>query len=160
MGSVNYGELIGSAAEVQDSFTPLPKGVYGVQVESAEVKQTKTGKVMYTLTLKVVAGEYAGRKLWSNLVVSPESPQALGFFFRDMAALGADAEFFTSNPSEADVCARIIDQFAKARVDIQKDDPTRNEVKGFMPADDATPVSGQNEAPAAAAPAAPPKNPF
>ena len=159
MGSVNYGELIGSAAEPED-YTPLPKDIYGIQVESAEVKQTRTGKVMYKLTLVVAAGQFQGRKLWANLVVSPESPQALGFFFRDMAALGADAEFFRTNPSEADVCARIVNQFAKVRVDFQKDDPTRNEVKSFMPAtDEAAPQAGAPSAPAADAPA-PPKNPF
>jgi hypothetical protein len=153
MGTVNYGDLVGQAAEVQD-YAPLPPGPYTVQVESAEVKQTKTGKVMYALTLKVVEGEHAGRKVWNNLVVSPESPQALGFFFRDMAALGADRAFFQGNPSEPDVCARIINARAVARVDLQKNDPTRNEVKSLSAA------TGGEAAPAAAPAAAPPSSPF
>lgn len=167
MGTLNYGDLIGQAGEIQDTFTPLPKGTYGVQVESAEVTPTKTGKTMFKLTLVVAEqGPYTGRKLWTNLVVSPESPQALAFFFRDMAALGADAEFFRGNPDDATVCARIVQQFAKARVDFQKDDPTRNEVKGLQPAvAEAAPAAPAAPGEPAAAPApaatpAAPRNPF
>lgn len=156
MGVVNYAQLMESAEEPQ-AYTPLPPGTYDVRVESAEVKQTKTGKVMYALTLVVTSGNHAKRKLWNNMVVSPESPKAMGFFFRDMAVLGATREFFQTDPDESAVAAKIIGADAKARVDLQSNDPTRNEVRGLQPAGGSSPA----QAPAAAAAApAPPKSPF
>lgn len=156
MGTVNYSQLMESAEE-PESFAPLPPGVYDVRVESVEVKQTKTGKVMFAQTLVVTSGEYAKRWLWNNMVVSPESPKAMGFFFRDMALLGATKEFFSTDPDEPAVAAKIIGAEAKVRVDLQKNDPTRNEVKGFAPAGQAAVASAS--APASA-PAAPPSSPF
>lgn len=154
MGVVNYAQLMESAEEPQ-AYTPLPPGTYDVRVESAEVKQTKTGKVMYALTLVVTTGDHTKRKLWNNMVVSPESPKAMGFFFRDMAVLGATREFFQTDPDESAVAAKIIGADAKARVDLQSNDPTRNEVRGLLPA------SSAPAAPASAPSAgAPPKSPF
>lgn len=157
MGTVNYAQLMESAEE-PESFAPVPVGIYDVRVESVEVKLTKTGKVMYAQTLVITSGEYAKRKLWNNMVVSPESPKAMGFFFRDMALLGASKEFFQTDPDESEVAAKIIGADVKARVGLQKNDPTRNDVLGFVPA--SAPTGAPAAAADPAAPTAPPKSPF
>lgn len=153
MGTVNYSQLMESAEE-PESFTPLPQGTYDMIVDSVEVKQTKTGKTMFVLVLKVASGEHQNRKVWNNMVVSPESPKAMGFFFRDMAALGADQAFFSGNPDDSDVAAKIMGASVTAKVGFQKDDPTRNDVKGLIPA------GGSAAASSVTASSAPPKLPF
>src|SRR5512146_1057428 len=86
-------------------FPPLPVGEYLVVVDKAEAKQSQTGKDMIKVVFRVVAGPSANRTIFNNFVLSPESPNAVGFFFRHMTAMGLDIEFFKSNPPLAHVAA-------------------------------------------------------
>lgn len=158
MASTSWKDLIGKAEPMQD-FAPLPAGPYEVEVESAEYKPTSTGKDMFMLTFKVTQGAHAGRKVWNNIVISPESPTALGIAFRDLATLGVSAEFLATEPDHSAICAKMIGATATATVVLRKDDPTRNDVKGIRPAG-----GGAAFAPAVGAPASggstPPNAPF
>jgi hypothetical protein len=82
----------------------------------------------------------------------------MGFFFKDMATLGADAAFFDAEPSLAEVAARI--QQAQANVTItvrpQRNDPTRLEVSRISPQTSATASAPAAPSFAAPAPSAPP----
>lgn len=157
MASTSWKDLIGKAEPMQD-FAPLPAGPYEVEVESAEYKQTSTGKDMFMLTFKVVEGAHAGRKVWNNIVISPESPTALGIAFRDLATLGVSAEFLGTEPDHAAICAKMVGGRATATVIIRKDDPTRNDVKGVRPSGGSAAFAPAG-APAAGG-AAPPSAPF
>jgi len=59
-------------ADVEDSqdFSPLPDGEYPCILSGLEEVQTKAGDEMWRLTFKVEKGEYAGRKIWDNMVWS------------------------------------------------------------------------------------------
>lgn len=92
MDSVKWGALRKSA---EDSVKPLPDGMYNVKVEKAEAVKSSTGKDMLKLVLVVEDGPHASRRLWSNLVLSPESPFAMNLFFQNLAGFGLNDEFFT-----------------------------------------------------------------
>lgn len=157
MASTSWKDLIGKAEPAQD-FTPLPPGTYDVEVESAEYKATSTGKDMYMLTFKVTQGAHAGRKLWNNIVISPESPTALGIAFRDLATLGVTEEFLLTEPDHPAICAKMIGSAAKASVIIRADDNTRNDIKGIRPAEGADAFAAPASSPGGSA--APPNSPF
>lgn len=169
MAGTNWAALAAKAAEAPNSgsFEPLPPGKYQVKVEAAEHKITSTNKDMYVLTLVVTQGQYEGRKLWQNIVISPENATALSIAFRHFAALGADVNFFAAEPDVATVCARLLDRPATATVKLRKDDPTRNEVSDVSAPAGGDPLAptppaaaAAPTAPAPAAPAAPPQDPF
>lgn len=157
MATKSWAELMGSAEQPED-FTPLPAGPYTVRVESCEVKTTKTQKAMFAICYVVTEGPYAGRKIWQNLVVSPESPKAMGFFFADMAKLGATAEFFATEPAPEAVAAQIAGTSVQVTTGPQRSDPSRQEVKRITALDGAAPAAAPQFAaaqPIAPAPAAP-----
>jgi hypothetical protein len=54
---------------VSSDFTPIPEGVYKVQVEKLEAKSSKAGNPMVNVTFNVVEPtEFLGRKLFTSLV--------------------------------------------------------------------------------------------
>lgn len=169
MAGTNWAALAAKAAEAPNAgnFEPLPPGKYQVKVEAAEHKTTTTNKDMFVLTLVVTQGQHEGRKLWQNIVISPENATALSIAFRHFAALGADANFFATEPDHATICARVLDKTATATVKLRKDDPSRNDVGDLSPAAGGDPLAptppaaaAAPTAPAPAAPAAPPQDPF
>jgi len=54
---------------VQSTFETLPGGVYNAKISKAEITKAKSGNNMIKLTLDITEGEYAGRKLFDNLVL-------------------------------------------------------------------------------------------
>ena len=109
-GGVNWGALMEASG---GAFEPLPNGDYDIQVTKSEASKSSGGKTMFKLTLNVVAGPHTNRKLWTNLTVSPENPNALGIFFSQMAAFGLTADFFKSNPSPEQVAAALDGKYAR-----------------------------------------------
>lgn len=151
MTSTFWGDLQAKATNVG----AVPKDSYAVRVSKAEYKPTQTGKDMYKVRFEILEGPHAGSTVFNNFVISPESPGALGFFFRHMGALGLDQNFFAANPSHDVVCDALLGKYAI--IDVEESEyngsPTNNvtNVKpytGAQPA--AAPFPG---APAAAAPA-------
>lgn len=59
---------------------PMPVGTFDAKVVHALVKATKTGKVMFS----VKWADVASRVAWQNITVSPESPKAMDFFYKQM----------------------------------------------------------------------------
>lgn len=103
---MNWNDLLKIADEA--GFTPLPVGEYHVVVDKALAKQAQTGKDMINVTFRVLTGPQQDKTCLNNFVLSPESPNAVGFFFRHMAALGIPMEFFTTNPPMANVAAALV----------------------------------------------------
>lgn len=55
---------------VESSFDALPAGEYGVEIESIELRKTKsTNLEMVSGTLVVIEGDFTGRKLFLNYVI-------------------------------------------------------------------------------------------
>lgn len=100
MTSVNWNDLVRDAGT---SLEPIPDGDYDFIVKDSKFKPSKDGKRMWEIKCAVENGPQVNRLVWDNLVVSPENPNALGFFFRKMAALGLNAEFFKTNPSDSQI---------------------------------------------------------
>jgi hypothetical protein len=51
-------------------FKPYPEGVYKVVVESAEAKQSSTGKEYFSIKYLIMDGEYEGKPIFDNLFMS------------------------------------------------------------------------------------------
>jgi hypothetical protein len=87
-----------SAADDQ-GFSALPVGTYDMYVDKCTATQSSSGKDMLKLVLAVEGGPNEGSKVFTNMVISPESPAALGFLIRKLAAFGLDREYLAKNPS-------------------------------------------------------------
>ncbi len=81
MSTLNWGDLIKEAGE-SGNYDPLPDGDYDVLVVEATHKMTQSGKTMFSVKAQVEGGAHNKRLVWDNLVVSPDSPAALGIFFK------------------------------------------------------------------------------
>jgi hypothetical protein len=104
---VAFNELI-EAAKEGGGFEALPQDEYQVEVTGCKYKKASTGKDMWNVEFTVVAGPYAKRKVWNNMVLTPDNPNGLAAFFRQMKLLGADEAFFAANPTEDQVSAKVI----------------------------------------------------
>lgn len=120
--------------DIEDvSFDLLPKGEYEVQVEKAEVQDTKDGEGKYiAIELTVVGEECNGRKVFEmfNVVNKSEKAENIGkgMLKQLIVASGADIEVFT----DAD---QLIGLEMSAKVVIKKgtgDYDDKNEVKKYF----------------------------
>lgn len=95
MSTQSWRQLMDQASA---GFEPVPAGPYDAEIIKAEYKQASTGKDMWVVQFKVIAGPYANRTIYNQFVLSEDNPNALGIFFRHMAVLGLDGEFFGMLP--------------------------------------------------------------
>lgn len=184
MSSLNWGDLVKDAGDVGGgNFEPLPDGDYDLIVIEATAKVAQSGKTMFAITAQVTGGAHAKRRVWDNLVVTPDSPAALGMFFRKMAALGLGREYFATSPSNAAIEAALQNRAFRAQIGSRTwNGSKKNEIKMYYtatasaaaPVVAAAPAPAPAPAPAAApapapapaaaasvpAPAAPPAAPF
>lgn len=147
MAAVDFRDLLAAAGDA--GYSLLPNGPYDVKVFAVEAKKTGKGKDMFAVQYEITSGPHMGRKVKNNMTISPDSPMALGFFFREMKAMGLSIEFFQTNPTPQAVAATLIGRVC--RIEIGKgsfNDEERDEVKRIMP-----PVGGvASPPPVAAAP--------
>jgi len=186
VSSLNWGDLVKDAGDVGGNYEPLPDGDYDLIVLEATAKVAQSGKTMFAIKAQVQGGAHAKRLVWDNLVVTPDSPAALGMFFRKMAALGLGREYFATAPSNAAIEAALKNRAFRAQVGSRTwNGSKKNEIKMYYiataaaatPAPAAAPAPAPAPAPAAApapapapapavaespvaAPAAPPAAPF
>lgn len=66
-------------------FPEIPDGVYQVNVHEACFKRSKAGNLLFLIVFEVLDSNYAGRKIFKNYVLKPES---LGFLKADLLTLG------------------------------------------------------------------------
>ena len=129
-----WSALLDEAGDAAQEYTVLPASDYDVKIIKAEAKMAGTGKLMFALTLEVTTGPYAKRRLWSNLVVSPDNPTALGIFFRQVNAIGVDPSFFKVNPSDDQVAAALMGKECRVQVAIKNwQGSDKNDVKNYFP---------------------------
>lgn len=121
----------------KDATTTL-EGAFSVIIVEANATKTNDGtKDMIKWKAKVETGPYAGRPLWGNFTISPESPSAMRILFSHLAVLGLDEKFWNAHP-EAPVsliAQSIIGRKAVAEVGVRQWNGTdREEVKAWRPA--------------------------
>lgn len=174
MGLSSWSQMLADAGDSAKEFEPLNDGDYLLKVVKADAVVTSTQKDMFKVTTEVVGGPYNGSKVFTNLVVSPENPNAMGFFFRNMAAIGVPTTFFDSNPTNAAVAAKLVGcTFIGVVGQREYNNKVSNEIKGYKKdpnaaASGAAGVSGPPSAPGVtsgpppapvSAPATPPSAP-
>lgn len=132
MSTLNWGDLVKDAGDVGGNYEPLPDGDYELQIIEATAKVAQSGKTMFAVKAQVTAGAHAKRLVWDNLVVTPDSPAALGMFFRKMTALGLGREFFATNPSNAQIEAALQNRSFRAQVGSRTwNGSKKNEIKMY-----------------------------
>jgi hypothetical protein len=148
MAQANFADLLKAAQDA--GFSNCPPGTYDVQVVKAEAKTTASGKDMLVVTYQIVGGPHGGRKVPNNFVISPENANALGFFFRHMAAMGLDTQFFAANPSPQQVASALVGRNCRIEVGTRTwNGEEREDVKKVM-----APTTGAAGAPIQATPTA------
>lgn len=113
MAEATWGELIQNAKKASE---PVAEMDHNVKIVNAEATRASTGSLMFKYTAEIIDGPDVKRKLYGNLVVSPDNGTALAIFFRNMAALGIDENFFAANPSPDAVAAAMFNRTAKVHV--------------------------------------------
>jgi len=83
-------------ADMQKEATIVLEGEFPIVVVKSEAVKSSNGKDMIKAKFKIESGTHAGRALFSNFVISPESPGAMRMFFTQLAVFGLDAAFFAS----------------------------------------------------------------
>lgn len=74
--------------EDERSFDPIPAGDYQMQVIESKIEDTKSGSgQMLTLTLEVIDGPYANRRIWDRLNIQNQNPDAQRIAQRALADL-------------------------------------------------------------------------
>jgi len=103
----SWKQLAEDSADTQVSFEPLPDGVYDFVITDAEHRRSQSGKDGYNVTAEVETGPYKKRRVFNTFWVSPDSPVAMGIFFRQFGVLGLDSAFFATEPSDEQIVAKL-----------------------------------------------------
>lgn len=146
MASANFSDLLQAARDA--GYSNCPPGTYDVKVISTEAKQTAKGKDMFVIKYEITTGPNAGRKVTNRMTISPESAAALGFFFREMRAMGLDETYFAKNPTVHQIAAELMGKTCQIVVATEQyNGEDRDVVKKIMP-----PVTGVSSPVMAATP--------
>lgn len=163
-----WGQLVKDAPESAGNFEPLADGEYEVVITAAEVRKNQADKVGYNVTIEVESGPNKGRKFFNTFWVSPESPTAMGIFFRQFEALGLpkQAYFVALEPTDEKIAADLVGKRFHAVVGTREwNGKKQNDLKNIQPARGVAPVATAGPAgpvpatPTAVAPAAPAATP-
>lgn len=107
MPNLGWDSLLAAAGDAGKAFEPLDDAAYNFVITKPEIGQSKTGKKSIGITAIVESGPHAKRRVWHTWYISPESANALAYFFREMAVLGLDQEFWAGNPSDEKIIAGL-----------------------------------------------------
>lgn len=155
MSTLNWGDLIKEAGE-SGNYDPLPDGDYDVVVVEATHKMTQSGKTMFSVKAQVEGGAHNKRLVWDNLVVSPDSPAALGIFFKKMHALGVPRDYFLQQPAPTNAQIEQIISGKRFRAQVGSrtwNGAKKNEIKNYYPNTAQTSAASATAVAAAPAPA-------
>ena len=112
MGEINWQDLVSQA---QSAGEIPPVGDYVAVVEHAEWAVTSTGKDMLKVRYRIESGPEQGKALFDSMVISPDNPNALQFFFTKLHALGVDPTQF-ANVDNSTVAEMLIGRRATVKV--------------------------------------------
>lgn len=140
MAELNFNS---ANVEPQQSFDPIPKGWYDLNIEECELKPTKAGTGSYlSLQLKVDGGEFHNRTVFDMITYSNPNAQAVEIGHRKLSALCRAVGIVELNSTDL-----LLNRKVAAKVGIKIDktgeyDPS-NDVKEYKSAAAATaPVVG------------------
>jgi hypothetical protein len=108
--------------DAKSGFDPLPGGVYPARVGEAELKTASTGKPMIEVIWEVTEGEFAGRKVWDNIVTSVQFKIKQ---YADLAGIASGAELDTNDLVGTEALLTLIQQ--------EYEGEPRNKIKKIEP---------------------------
>jgi hypothetical protein len=156
MGDLNEamgGAFDPGAHEPAADFEPIPAGWYPVEIEKAEIKDTKAGDGKYLKIEHTVVGDkFANRKIWKQINLVNKSEKAVEIGLRELAALG-----IACGLSAITDTSELLGKQVLAKVEIKKDEGREpdNQIRTYKPLDGAV-APKATAAPAAHKPAAMP----
>ena len=111
----------------KSDYDPLPKGEYQAMVTESQMKVTKAGTGEYlALTMQIIEGKYADRKIWENLNLHNPNEVAENIARANLKAVSEACGF-----AELDDTDQLNDIPFILVLDIDRKDPTRNRVMGY-----------------------------
>ena len=113
--------------EVSTSYDAIPPGWYPAVITESEMRDTRAGTGRYlALTLELVDCAYAGRRVWTNLNLHNPNEKAVEIAYRDLASICRAIGIMQPRDSE-DLHFKKLE----VKLAIQRDNPERNEAKGY-----------------------------
>lgn len=138
------------------TYGPLPAGDYEMIVVKSDVKPTKAGTGRYLeLEMQVISGEHSGRRHWERLNVDNPNKQAEEIAKEALAAL-----CFAVGVTDVEDTVQLHDIPFVAHVEIDRKEPDRNRITGYVTAGAAKPAAPAARPAAPAAAAAPARKPW
>jgi hypothetical protein len=136
MTQIDWAALASQATTSTGDYTPMPEGDYDLKVIESKLATTQTGKLMYKLTYEVQTGEFARRRVWDNLVVSPENDKAMGIFWSKMRILGLQKDWFeATKPSSEQIAQAVMGRPIRAHLGLRTwNDNVQNEITRYLAA--------------------------
>jgi hypothetical protein len=92
------------ASKPAEEFGPLPTGVYVAHIIGGELAKAGTGAPGYKLTFRVAEGDYAGRRFWHDLWLTPG---AMPLAKRDLLKLGVTSLEQLDSPLPRGIRCRV-----------------------------------------------------
>lgn len=90
----------GSADHEEREFDSVPDGKYQVNVERAELSESKAGNLMLKWTLRILGPKHRGRLLWRNNML--QSKENLRWLKHDLYLSGLKLEKLSDLPKHLD----------------------------------------------------------
>ena len=111
-----------------DGFEPLPKGKYRVRIMAAEERENnnRTGSYL-KVELEVLGPTHVGRKLWANMTTQHQNEQAQSIGLGQISAMARSIGRLTWDHER-----EIVGEMGEVSVGLEKDDPTRNRILGWV----------------------------
>lgn len=140
MVQVNFNAQKAAEELPPSQFDLIPNGDYEFQIEAEEVKQTKSGDPMLTLTCVITGDKFNGRKVWKTILLDHSNPQAKEIGQRALT----DLCLAVGKPHLGDTCELVGCRFL-GKVGVEKgrdgyDD--KNTIKAFKPLGAGAPTAG------------------
>ena len=106
---------------------PVAPGTYEAVVADSEIRPTRSGAGEgLNLTFEIVSGEQKGRKVWTWINIRHPNPTAQKIGEEELARL-----CFAVGVTRLSDTAQLHDRPLMITVAIDRDDPTRNVVRGY-----------------------------
>jgi hypothetical protein len=129
----DLGDFDASQVDTTDTFAPLPAGEYVAAIVESDWKDTKSGTGRYLkLTLEILEGEHAGRRVWDMLNLENSNQTAVDIARKSLAgichALGIMIPRDSSTLHDKPLRIKLAVQAASGGYEAS------NRVKGYLPA--------------------------
>lgn len=134
--NLNSEDILGKINNATLTSKPIPKGDYFVSVESMELGVSSTNKVMFKASFNITDGEYQGRKLFFNRVISGTKNDAsmIGGLLSILSDMGTDVDLTIKDStrvySEIDrIVKEVYENVTTFEYEVQYDESQFNSIK-------------------------------